>query len=294
MKFPVLNVLFRAFIPCFVLVSTMGIGPPFVAWSQGWDYSSVEITNTGRYKAFVVQHPNDKRKVKGFLHLTAVVSPSMLERSSARSLGGGGLYPHQGALERLVEALNIYTDIKTDLGQRVALSDPGLFAVPWVFISSDVFYPTDAELTNLGRYLLRGGFLFLDAGTGIGCEKDINLRHILKRALSKVGKPCEFRRLSKSHRIFHCYFDFNTVPLSTSGGIFGGRSKLLYPDYLIGVDVDGRTAAVLCYADIGRTWRGLGTQNLRSLQFGINTVIYALTQKGSITERIVRDNLGRK
>ena len=282
---------------------------PLSVLTQTWDYSSVEIVDTGqgRYKAFVIQHPKDKRKVKGYLHLTLVVSPSMLERGIAQVQSGArsGLYPYESALRHLVEAINKYTDIKADFGKRVAMADPELLKVPWVFISSDVFYPTDVELTNLGRYLLNGGFLFLDAGSGIGTRKDINLRNIIRKALAKIGKPCEFRRLSKNHRIFHCYFDFDTVPLAFSAITprWGGRSSLRYPDYLVGVEVEGRTAVVLCYADIGRTWQGRPAQTnissqmssthyTRSLQFGINTIIYALTQKGSINERILKEKLG--
>lgn len=258
-----------------------------LSWGQQWDYSSVKIVDTGKYKALILQDPRDKRRVKGYLHLTCVISPTMLERSVEKLRLGisPGLYPNEFALRRLIEAINEYTDIKADMDKRIALSDPELLEVPWVFISSDVFHPTEVELTNLGRYLMKGGFLFLDAGGAIGSQKDINLRDILRKALFKVGKPCHFRRLPKGHRIFNCFFDFDRVPLR--GGRFGGRSDLLYPEYLIGVDVDGRTAAILCYVNIGNQWH---TGDLRSLQFGINAIIYALTQKGSITDRIINAN----
>jgi len=272
--------------------------------AQQWDYSSIEIVDAGRYRAFVIQDPKNKRRVKGYFHLTPVISPSMLERETER-VAPLTWFNLELALRRLVEAINEYTDIKADFGKRVALSSPELLEVPWVFISSVPFHPTETELVNLGRYLVNGGFLFLDAGTNIGSQKDVNLRDILRKALAKVGKPCRFRRLPKSHPIFHCYFDFDTVPVAIIPRFqrpgFAGRSRMAFPDYLIGVDVDGRTAAVLCYADIGRTWQGFkgykvheesSVHYLRSLQFGINTIIYALTQRGSIMDRIVKTELG--
>lgn len=202
----------------FILAPLLACFPPRTQ-AQQWSYSSVEIIDVGKYKAFLIQDPENKRRVKGYFHLTPVISPSMLEREAEKRmtpLTYSSRFNLGLALRRLVEAINEYTDIKADFGRRIVLSSPELLKVPWVFISSDPFYPTETELANLGRYLVEGGFLFLDAGTKIGSRRDVNLRGILRRALAKVGKPCWFRRLSKNHPIFHCYFDFDTVPVAVS------------------------------------------------------------------------------
>ena len=66
-------------------------------------------------------------------------------------------------------------------------------------------------------------------------------------------------------------------------------------DYLIGVEVEGRLAAVISYQNLGIAWENIPVyqdkklylDNTRLLQFGINTIVFALTQEGSITNRVM-------
>ena len=255
--------------------------------------------DTGRYKAMIIQNPQDKRKIRGYFHLAELVSPSMLEHDIPGLLGGiaWGLRPNEFALTRLVEAVNTYTDIKVDFARRVAMADKELMDIPWVCIlGQGVFYPTESELENLGRYLVSGGFLFIDAGSSVGSQEDVNFRDIVRRALAKVGRPCEFYKITSDHPIFHCYFDFDVVPTAGRGGFAAGRGNLAQPEYLIGVDVDRRLAVVFSYVSMGRLLHNAdsysmnekkASNNQRLMQFIINTIVFALTQEGSITHRVM-------
>ena len=130
----------------------------------------------------------------------------------------------------------------------------------------------------------------------MGSQEDVNFRDIVRRALAKVGRPCEFYKITSDHPIFHCYFDFDVVPTAGRGAFAAGRGDLAQPEYLIGVDVDGRLAVVFSYVRIGwgldnadslsRT-EDAACNNQRLIQFVINTIVFALTQEGSITHRVM-------
>ena len=257
--------------------------------------------DTGRYKAMIIQNPQDKRKIRGYFHLAELVSPSMLEYQMVGLLGGHniGLRHNEWALKTLVEGINTYTDIKVDFAKRVAMADKELMDIPWVCIMGlygGGLRPTDSELENLGRYLVSGGFLFLDADKQVGGSIDVSLRHMVRDALAKVGRPCRFYKIRSDHPIFHCYFDFDVVPAAGRGSFAAGRGDLILPEYLIGVDVDGRLAVVFSYVSIGwgldnadslsRT-EDAACNNQRLIQFVINTIVFALTQEGSITHRVM-------
>ena len=121
-------------------------------------------------------------------------------------------------------------------------------------------------------------------------DRDISLRKMFKRALAKVNKRCQFVKITGEHPIYHCYFDFDSPPENQGGG------SRYNPDYLIGIAVDDRLVGVICYCAIGRRWQDFGDSygniegrinNTRALQFGVNLVVFALTQKGSITNRLM-------
>ena len=64
----------------------------------------------------------------------------------------------------------------------------------------------------------------------------------------------------------------------------------------MGVELDGRLAVVLSYQSLGYGWENTPNRfttteyrdNSRLLQFGINTIVFALTQEGSITNRVMQ------
>ena len=111
------------------------------------------------------------------------------------------------------------------------------------------------------------------------------------------GRDWNLELLPKDHPILHCFFDFDVEP-------FGRVPPNQYPGwkqdrYLKGLVVDTRLAALYSSRGYGNVWgdwgRTLGSgyaayKNLdptRHIQFGVNTIIFALTQEGSITKRVM-------
>lgn len=236
--------------------------------------------DTGRYHAMVVQDPTNKQRIRGYFHIALAYSPRMTERTVEGMKGGTGellFYPF--ALPHLAEAMNQYTNIKTDFIGRISFDSRELLETPWVFIPGIAFSPTDSELENLGRYLVSGGFVFVDNGD--------HIRRLLRDALAKVDKPFRPIRLTSEHTIYHAFFDFDAPPrVGTTG------SRI---DYLEGIGVDGRLAVVINFHGMADAWNNADIlfnantvrNNVRALQFGVNTVVFALTQEGSITHRVM-------
>ncbi|MBI2505045.1 MAG: DUF4159 domain-containing protein, partial [Candidatus Latescibacteria bacterium] len=266
----------------------------------------LNFLDTGKYQAMVVQDPADKRNIQGYFHIAQAYSARMVERNIENFIRSGDvvveMLQNAHALPSLAEVLNEYTHIHTDVTARLPLSSKELLETPWVFMPPTQFTLTEGELENLGRYLVSGGFLLLDAGTCVGCDIDSFMRQMTVDALARVGREARFSRLPNDHPIYHAFFDFDSPPrpmimsnpFGTGSGTAGeGRDNV---DYLVGVELDGRLAVVVSYQNLAFAWEGLGYRNDKSLygdnsrllQFGINLVIFALTQEGSITNRVMQ------
>ena len=260
----------------------------------------LDFLDTGKYQAMVIQDPDNKRNIKGYLHIAQAYSARMVERLVVDADEQSGLLQFPFAMGNLVSALNEFTGIHADFSNRLSLSSRELLDVPWVFMPNMLFTPNEGELNNLGRYMQGGGFIFADAGTR-DSDTDQFLRLLISDALATVGHHAQFKRLPTDHPVFHCYFDFDRPPKGTGSGHglqFGtgeGRSTV---DYIVGVEMDNRLVAIFSYQEILVAWSGVGTsggnsgltgfnEGTRHLQFGINIIIFALTQEGSITNRVM-------
>ena len=261
----------------------------------------IDVLDTGQYHAMVVQYPEDKRVIRGFFHLAFTYSPSMRNRNW-----------HQGedrrfcAMRHLVEAMNKYTDIRTDLVGRYTFDDAELFKIPWIFIYGGHwgFALTESENRNLGAYLVKGGFILGDGGASLHKLGNSATRKMFRDALAihglSHGTHWTFERLPNHHPIYHCYFDFDNGP-PIAGDYKNGKvdSWMHDPapfDYLEGITIGGRLWAIMSNKGWGNAWGDWGGYSghgydwldpTRALQFGINTIIFALTQEGSTTHRLM-------
>ena len=135
--------------------------------------------------------------------------------------------------------------------------------------------PNEAEMQNLARYLMAGGFVF----GGLWTE-----------ALEKYGglvngKDFWSERLPDDHPIFSVFFEIG------GGPALGRRGDASYvsANYLQGHFIQGRLAGVT--PGDGR-WGWVndfgGQTSTRQLQLAVNIIIYALTQEGSIAQRLMQ------
>jgi len=160
------------------------------------------------------------------------------------------------------------------------------------------FWPfelTDSELHNLGHYMLSGGFVFADTRYGEPRWRGgaLSVNSSILQALSLRGFSLSFEKLPQSHPMYHCYFDFD-IPPGAGDTTSPERTTCKQFTYLEGVNLETRLLAVFSrkgYYQPWAAWEGVmksyNFDNTRPLQFGINTIIFALTQEGSITHRLM-------
>jgi hypothetical protein len=107
--------------------------------------------------------------------------------------------------------------------------------------------------------------------------------------------------LPSTHPIYHCYFDFDGPPAAADGAcIHSNVTGVDIIDHLKGLIVDGRLVAILSKKGYYSPWADWGTHPgaaydtmdpRRQLQFGVNVIIFALSQEGSITRQVM-DTVG--
>jgi hypothetical protein len=128
-----------------------------------------------------------------------------------------------------------------------------------------------------------GGFVFAEnsmARLEYG-PAEASLRKMFKDVL---GKNARFQILPNDHPIYHCFFEFNDGP-PPGEEIFNARYTQGVPSpYLEGIYLDGRLVALYSDKAYGKMWQGQ-SRDQPQLRIGINLVVYALTQEGSIAQQ---------
>jgi len=247
---------------------------------------SLEDLDTGQYRAMVIQDPNNKQSIKGFVYISTawgaqLKPPDKLKRS----------------VINLVEAVNRYTNINAKVDTHLYLDSRKIFETPFVYVTADkAFELTDIERKNFGDYLRKGGFAVIDNGTPeyeFG-QAEASLRQMLKDSL---GADAQFLPIPNEHPMYHCFFDFDDGPpqgaeiqmvQTTTTGAQGetarNSSMAKAVHYLEGIWLDERLVAV--YSDKGYAikWKEL-SNNEPQLKMGVNLVVFALTQAGGIAQQ---------
>ena len=285
----------------------------------------VQAMDTGRHRAMVVVDPKDRRQLKGFLYLSSVHSEA-LERAEAsagseRSGGWSRSIAEQRILQGLADKMSERTGVRTQVLDGIALDDPFLMQVPFLLLTvrSEVSF-TQAEAKNLGRYITSGGFLYADIvsppiSLAGGYQHDLPaLRDFIRQAFQQIDyaehRDWSFVRLPSEHPLYHCFYDVDTLPRGFWDIMFwywntANRFELS-PDYLEGIEVNGRIVGVYSqknYADLlaGEAERiresdrdhnfigrfDTGADELPVYNLGVNIVVYALTREGSLARRLI-------
>ncbi|MSR83801.1 MAG: DUF4159 domain-containing protein [Candidatus Latescibacteria bacterium] len=234
----------------------------------------VNSMDTGRYRAMVIQDSKDRQALKGFVKFAQVMSASAV---SAGSAGWGTV--NVRTIDALRDAVNSYTGLQADFIGSIAFDDERLMEVPIIIPQGA---PNESEMEHLAKYLIAGGFVF----GGVWGE-----------ALEKYGGLVNGRdfwseRLPENHPIFTAFFDIKGG--MTSGVLTGsaqGKFGMTSWNYLIGYFVKGRLAAVAPGQGWGwdsATALAEAADATRQIQMAVNIIIYALTQEGSMTQRLMQ------
>ncbi len=256
-------------LPRFEAVELTSLKEPERRIDMEAEFLDLTALNTGRYRGMVIQDPTDKQNITGFVYL-ALAWGSILEPSQKRSIN------------QLVRAINNYTRIEAQEYDQMFLDSQALFKAPFVYIAANrSFELTEHESRNLARYLRSGGFVVADNGRPdleFG-PAEASLRQMFREAL---GRDARFVPLQNDHPIYHVFFDFDDGP--PPGGEVSNRNYRRTVYFLEGIFLGDRLVAIYSDKGYGIFWER-ETQNEPHLKMGVNMVVFALTQKGSIAQQ---------
>ncbi|MFC1526750.1 DUF4159 domain-containing protein [Candidatus Latescibacterota bacterium] len=290
--------------------------PVDYGWSDtlGWEpFDLLRIEDLARVEldhAVVVQDLTSRRDMTGYVNITPL-----------RVYGAGS--GHSG-LDALARYMRDYTRILVQVRQRQYdfFTSEDLLRDPVHFLIQGEGLPahSDSRLTSfsdeekelLGRYLLGGGFLFIEGSNRYLNEMAAHLEDILRGDLRLFPIPPE-------HGIYHAFYDFDggfpseakelgedvpasglkyptrreptevspVIPLDPRLAVDG--VVRLQPIGLWGVEVGGGMVAVLSDLDMHTAWGQSYDMESAQLQpvemflrAGTNVMAYALTRAGSI------------
>ena len=245
----------------------------------------VQALDTGRHRAMVVVDPKDRRKLKGFLYMSGIYSPSIeradREQDEYRRPGWWNAMMEmprrlveRRMLQGLADEMTAKTQVHVEVRDAIRLDDPQLLQVPFVLMTVNTpFEFTDSEAARLGAYLTSGGFLFVDIGHFLqddysDDELDIPMvRSFIRASFQAAGyqewKDWQFKRLEIAHPIYHCFYDVNSLPRGMRDMHFLRKeSPSLTPDYLEGIVVGGQLVGVYSMRGYAGFWAGIARQEL--------------------------------
>ena len=185
--------------------------------------------------------------------------------------GGGDWYSNKTSVPNLIEFCNenLKTNIFSD-EDIVEAGSPEIFEYPFVHMTGHgtvVF--SDAQASNIRKYLISGGFLHADDNYG--------LSKFLIREMKKVFPEADFVEVPFSHPIYHQKYDFDK-----------GLPKIHEHDDKspqgFGLFHEGRLVCFFTYeCDLGNGWEDQSVYGdpqsvrLKALQMGANIVSFAFT-----------------
>ncbi len=253
------------------------------ALSLGRELLNIGDLDFGRYQALIIQDPEDKKNIRGFFNMT-VIDYDLANKSSDR-------FPT--AVEELMRYIRDHSRINARIeGTTIRLSNPALMKAPFIYltVNSAIFQFTDTEKENLGEYLRNGGFLYaeeiwkansdVDLSDGFpgveGTLFDRQFKALMKDPLVLGSDGSKWQKVAKTHPLFYSFYDFEDGP--PMGGAPNGNIFDL--EYL---ELRGRVAVVFSDLNISWYWGDPNaTAREQGLRFGVNVVVFALTQPGGI------------
>jgi hypothetical protein len=254
-----------------------------------------------RFDGFIEVNPRNKKDIRGFLNVYQLqYNSSRLEKSPAVGWDVVDNQPSWNcvplALQSLAQYANDSTKLRVSIRGTIRLDSKELNTIPFLFMmgfQAAVKY-TKEEARNIGNYLRNGGFLFIDDGNAYQPGAfNITARQMLKDAL---GYEAVFEKVPNNHPLYTAWENFSGPP-SGDDLVRYNRAvreiKEIYP-YVEAIFINGRMVALISnkgYCFAWGVWKYLPAaaggpyDNTRQLQFGLNVVVYALTQRGGIVDQ---------
>jgi hypothetical protein len=205
------------------------------------------------------------------LILQTLAQQPTLKIAKLRYGGGGDWYANKTSLPNLIKFCN--QNLKMNLYPEEDIVEVGsgdIFQYPFIHMTGhgNVVF-TDAEVQNLRKYLISGGFLHIDDNYG--------LNKFIRREMKKVFPELEFIELPYNHPIYQQKYKF-------PNGLPKVHEHDNLPPQGFGLIWQGRLVSYFSYeCDLGNGWEDQSVyhdpEELRqkALQMGANLVQYAFT-----------------
>jgi hypothetical protein len=202
-------------------------------------------------------------------------------------------YPR--ALINLKEALVKYLNAPVVLDNQFRLGSTDLMKLSVAFITTDEqFELTETEKKNLREYIKNGGMVVVDnAAANI---PNSQAGAALKKLVKDITGAGRLQSIPNTHPIYTTPFKLGGPPQGADTALtkIGERmlpegrlyeSKVIVDEArtLEGVFVNGRLTVL--YSPKGYTAKWNSIENDAQLKFGVNIVVYAITQKSSGTQK---------
>ena len=178
----------------------------------------------------------------------------------------------------VIDSIARYTSLPVrPQGITVPLSSEAVFAYPLLFLTGHLPVRfTTREADVLGKYLARGGLLFVDDHNH---DVDGAFHKTVREEIRRVTGPLV--PLPNTHELFRSFFVFENGPPTTSHEMNGWGDNLVH-EQLDAVLRNGRISVLYSSKDYSSEWsfhpdnkRFLSVDNTK---FAVNLVVYALTR----------------
>ena len=178
----------------------------------------------------------------------------------------------------LLNSLIEYTRIQVETKEQVIdLESNDLFNAPFCYLSGHKLVEfSRKEAENFKRYVLNGGFIFVD-----DCNHDIDglFAKSFESQMHALFGAGAIRKIPANHAIYHSFFNFDKGPPTTSFELNGWGDDLVH-DYLQAIEINGRIGVLYSNKDYGCEWdydfrnkRFMAEDNTK---FAVNIVAYAM------------------
>jgi len=145
---------------------------------------------------------------------------------------------------------------------------------PLIFTNDLTPIRNQQQWANLGEYLKRGGFLYVDACANLAITGDFKVfyrRHV--EIFSRLFPGSAVRPLPKSHEIYQIYFAINQELLY--GRRYGGNSD---PNELYGVYDGDRLIGIISFSTVLCGWPQKPQRIPEALKMIVNLYVYAMAR----------------
>lgn len=289
---------FALALPTLSDIEVRGVKESTAQVDMNLDMLAIKDLDTGQYHAMVIQDPDDRRNISGYIHLAQAFTQNRTVAGSGGHQSGSAQLSSQITkyvnLDFLIKALAEYTGIEADYLGPIPFDDPRINQVPWLLLPSwfgEVHSSSEREIESLGSYLANGGFALTTSGPNekLKGPKFDRLRDALATQGLYEGQDWRFIYLKPSHPLYHSFFDFD-MAVRDNSSIFGtpqtlGDMGLVIGDRLAVLFTSKQVATAS--AQVGTGNEGLSADGTRHLQFTVNTVVFALTQEGGVTQQLM-------